>query len=422
VEKHAKGYRPGKRRWRILVTVGAVAIIAVGCSSTKTSSSSKATTGNSSILGVSKPATGPPILAGLISDGQSQAIDNSSEIPAAQAAVKYINDHLGGVAGHVLELKTCTDNQTPSGATDCVNQMIAAHVVAVMYGVSGQGDTIFKDLQPAHIPLFVYGALDQSTLLSKTAFVVTNGLGSLAAPPYLLQQSGGKRGAVVVINVPAATGPVQQIAPIFYKNAGATVDTVAVPPGVADMTPQIQAELNKNPDQVAIIGNDTFCISAIKALRTVGYSKPIVVIPTCVSDASRKALGSQLNGIVEITSASTDPAAHEVALYDAVMGAYAPSTAPNGSVTAGGYAVVLSFARAMTGLSGPVTPASVLSTAVAMQPQPLPLADGLTFQCNQKQVSFAVGLCSTGFLQTTLDSAGQPTTYKPLDLSAILKL
>jgi len=34
-------------------------------------------------------------------------------------------------------------------------------------------------------------------LTSKTAFVLTDGLGVLAGPPALLKQSGGKRGVVV---------------------------------------------------------------------------------------------------------------------------------------------------------------------------------------------------------------------------------
>ena len=298
-----------KTRWRAAAIAGVVALTAAACSS---NSAPSGNTTQSGTLGSKNVATGSTITVGFISDGQSQAVDNSSEIPAAQAAVSYINNYLGGIGGHVLQLKVCTDNQTPSGATDCDNQMISAHVPAVLYDVSGQGGTIFKGLQSTDIPLFVYGGIDQDTLLSKTAFVLTNGLGTLAGPPALLQQAGGKRGAVIVINLPAATGPVQQIGGLFYKNAGATLDVVPVGAGVADMTPQVQAELNKNPDQVSIIGNDTFCISAVKALRTLGYSKQIVVIPTCISDASKKALGSSLNGIVDMTSASTDKSSHEL--------------------------------------------------------------------------------------------------------------
>jgi branched-chain amino acid transport system substrate-binding protein len=377
--------------------------------------------GSASILGPTHRATGSPVLIGFISDGQGQGFDASTEIPAAGAAVSYINNHLGGISGHPLKLATCTDGGTPSGTTDCVNQMIAAHVNAVLYDVSGQGQTIFSGLQPAHIPLFAYGAIDQSTILSKTAFVITNGLGALAGGPALLQQSGGKSAAVVEINLPEAIGPVQQLGGAFYKNVGATMNAVPIPPGTADMTPQIQTALNKKPDQVSIIGNDTFCISAINALKTLGYTKQIVINAACLSSATKKALGSKLKGVVLLTGNSTDPAKHEVALYNAVMAAYSHSTSLN-SNTQGGYAVVMSFARAMTGISGVISPATVMSTAVAMQSKPIPLAVGLTFQCNQKQVSFAPAICSTGFLSTTLNSSGNPTTYKPLNLSAILKL
>jgi branched-chain amino acid transport system substrate-binding protein len=408
---------------RLLAVTGTVAfvLVAAACSSSPSSSSTSTNAGSASVLGPTNKATGSPVLVGFISDGQSPGIDASTEIPAAGAAVSYINDHLGGIAGHVLQLDTCTDHGTPSGTTDCVNQMIAAHVVAVLYDVSGQGTTIFTALQPAHIPLFAFGALDQGTLLSKTAFVIANGLGALAGPVVLLQQSGGKRGAVVETNVPEVVGPVQQIAPAFYKNGGATLDAVPIDAGTADMTPQIQAELNKNPDQVSIIGLDNFCISALQALNTLGYTKQIVVDASCVSSATKKALGSKLKGVVLLTDTSSDPATHEVTLYGAVMAAYAPGIASNPN-TQGGFAVVLSFARAMTGISGAITPATVMSTAVAMQSAPIPLTKGLTFQCNQMQVSFAPAICSTGYLQTTLDSSGNPTTFKPINLSAILKL
>jgi branched-chain amino acid transport system substrate-binding protein len=377
--------------------------------------------GSAKILGPTKPATGSPVLVGFISDGQGPGIDATPEIPAAKATASYVNHHLGGIGGHVLQLDTCSDGGTPAGTTNCVNQMIADHVVAVLYNVTGQGGTIFRGLQPAHIPLFAFGALDQSTLLSKTAFVISNGLGALAGPPALLKQSGGKSGVVVEVNVPEAVGPVQQLGGAFYKNAGATLNAVPIPAGTADMTPQIQAALNKNPDQVSIIGLDSFCISALDALNTLGYTKQIVVDPSCVDKSTKKALGSKLKGVVELTNSSTDPATHEVALYDAVMAAYPPGTSLNDS-TQGGYSIVMSFARAMTGITGPITPATVMSAAVAMKPQPLPLTKGLTFQCNQKQVSFAAAICSTGYLQTTLDGRGNPTTYKPLNLSALLKL
>jgi branched-chain amino acid transport system substrate-binding protein len=415
------GCRPKRAALWLFALTAAFVFAVTGFASSSYANAVASSGGGAGVLGPTKRATGSPVVVGFISVGQSQAIDGSNEIPAAKAALSYVNTYLGGIAGHVLKLDTCSTNETPSGATDCVNQMIADHVAAVLFNVSGQGGTIYKGLQDAHIPLFAYGALDASVLTSKTAFVITDGLAALAGPPALLEKSGGKHGVVVVINVPEGVGPVQSIGSVFYKNAGATLTTIPIAPGVADMTPQIQTALNDNPDQVSILGNDTFCISAIKALKTLGYTKQIVAVPACITDATKKALGSQLKGIVQFNSSSTNPTAREVALYNAVMAKYAHGTTKD-SNTAGSYGVVLGFARAMSGISGAMTPETVMSTAVAMQVQPLPVAEGLTFQCNQTQVSFSPATCSSGALVTTLDSRGNPTKYKPVDLSAILKV
>ncbi|MFI5040575.1 MAG: ABC transporter substrate-binding protein [Acidimicrobiales bacterium] len=407
-----------------------VALLSAACTSSKSSSAGSGasntptTSAASAILGPSKPATGTPIKIGFITDGKSTAIDNSSEVPAAQAAAKYINEHLGGVDGHPITLDTCSDQQTPAGATDCANQMITDKVPVVLQGVSGQGGTIMKAVTGAGIPYMIAGALDQSTLTTKTSYVLTNGLATgLAGPAKVAQDSGAKRAAVVVTDVPAATGPIKAIDPVFYKNAGVALDILTVPPGTPDMSPQIQSEMGKNPDQFAIVGDAAFCTSAIKAMKSAGFSKTIVLIPQCIGTSSGQSIPGGYAGMKLITASSTSPTDPEVQLYNAVMATYAPGTPPNGDVTSGGYSVVLGFARGMTALSGDITPDTVNTTLTAMSPEALPLATGVTFQCNGKQVTITPSICSTSALVTTLDQAGQPTGgYQPIDTSALLKL
>jgi hypothetical protein len=103
------------------------------------------------------------------------------------------------------------------------------------------------------------------------------------------------------------------------------------------------------------------------------------------------------------------------------MAAYAPGTEPTGTVTSGGYAVVLSFARAMSGVAAgaDITQALVESTIESMSPQTMPLASTLTFQCNGHQISLAPAICSQGFLRSALDAKANITDVKPLDLSAL---
>ncbi|MCU1343798.1 MAG: putative branched-chain amino acid transport system, partial [Acidimicrobiia bacterium] len=395
------------RGWRpMVIGVGLVAVglFATACSSDDSKTSAPATTATSGaggasgaapsstvadVFGAPKPATGSTVKLGYITDGKGQAVDNSTEVPAAQAAVKYANDYLGGIGGHKIELDVCDDKQTPSGTSDCDNQLIADKVPVVLNNTSGSSDPLIKNVEAAGIPFISYQTGVQAILSSKDASVLTNGLGaSFAAPAKMAQNSGAKRGAVFVIDVPSLAGPVRQLMPIIWKNAGIPVDIVPIAPGVADMTPQAQAELAKKPDLIEVLGDVTFCSSALKALKTLGYSKTLVIIPQCVTSTSAAGIPGGYTGMLEATVYSNDPTDAENQLYKAAMTKYSSGTDPyaNG-VTSGGWAVVLGAVRALTGLTGDITPASVKAALAAMPPTPVPLAPGLTFQCNGKQIA-----------------------------------
>ena len=131
----------------------------------------------SDLLGPATAATGMPIKIGFVSDGQSSTIDNRSEIKAAQATAKYVNEHLGGIDRRPLSCR-CATKQTPAGGSDSTNQMLSAGVPAVVSPVSGQGGTVFKGLQSAGIPLVMLGSIDTSVLTQPGAYVFSNPLGA----------------------------------------------------------------------------------------------------------------------------------------------------------------------------------------------------------------------------------------------------
>lgn len=422
-----------------LVCVAVSATVLAACSSTKSASSSTSgtptsgggsaavasttTTGAASVFGPAKPATGTPVKVGYITDGRSASIDNSSEVPAAQAAVKYINAYLGGLNGHPISLNVCADQQTPSGATDCGNQMVSDGVVAVLNSVSGQDSSMFTPVAAASIPFVGYSHSGQNILSAKTgAYILTNGIvSSFAAPAVIAEKAGAKRAAEIVIDVPGATGAAKILDPAFYKNAGIALDVAAIPPGTADMTPQITAELAKNPDQWHVIGDVPFCTSAIKAIKASGSTKPLVLIQQCLETGSAASIPGGYAGIIEVTTATTEPTNPDVELYVAAMSRWASGTSPFGNgVTSEGFATVLGFARAMSGLTSDPTPPNIEAAFTAMSPQPLPFGDGITFQCTGHQDSLTPAVCSTGALEATLDQSGNPVgTYTPIEASAI---
>ena len=424
-----------------LATVLAAATALAACSSTKSSSSSaqtgaattaagaatSTTAGAAAAFGPAKAATGTPVKIGFVTDGKSANIDNSSEVPAAQAAVKYVNGYLGGINGHPITLDVCDDQQTPSGATDCANQMVSDGVPVVLTSVSGQGGSIFKPVAAANIPFVAYSNADAAVLTPKTgSYVLTNSLSSsFAGPAKIAGNAGAKRAAEIVIDVPGASGAAKALDPAFYKNAGGiAVDIVAIPPGTADMTPQITAELAKSPDQWHVIGDVPFCTSAIKAIKASGTTKPIVIIQQCLASGSAASIPGGYKGVVEVTTATSDPADADIKLYVAAMSTWASGTQPfQNGVTEEGFATVLGFARAMSGLSSDPTAANIEAAFASMTAQPLPFGGGITFQCDGKQVSITPSVCSTGALEASLDQSGAAVgAFTPLDASAIEKL
>ena len=75
---------------------------------------------------------------------------------------------------------------------------------------------------------------------------------------------------------------------------------------------------------------------------------------------------------------------------------------------------VMAFHVAVEGITGDVTPQSVVATIKAMPSKLLPGGGGLHFRCNGSAVAGSPALCVRGGLVTQLDAKGEPTTYKPV--------
>jgi branched-chain amino acid transport system substrate-binding protein len=399
-----------------------MAVAAVSCSAGSGPSATRSQQApDDRLLGPARPATAATVDVGFITDGQSAAADGRPEIAAAQAAVKYVNGYLGGLAGHALRLRVCETHGTPGGAQDCASQMVAAKVPVVLQSAPGQPGPIVKTLAAAGITYLTYATADPQVLLSPSSFVLSNTLGGLAAPVHLAAESHIKRVAELIIDVPAAVGPIESLGGPLFKAAGITVDFITVPPGTPDMTPQVQSGLARQDELFTIIGDPTFCASALRALNTLGFKGTKLVNSQCLSSDLAKKVPGGVGGVKVGTTESYDASDHEVGLYEAVLKRFAPGTAPHQSATSGGYAVVIGLARAMGAHVGDVTKVSVPAALIAAAPQPMPLLAGQTFQCNRKVFTLTPAVCSTGMAIATLSPDGQPQEAVPFDSSAILK-
>ena len=148
------------------------------------------------------------------------------------------------------------------------------------------------------------------------------------------------------------------------------------------MTPQIQPIVD-GAGVVHIVGNDTFCISALQALEALAFDGPITMLNFCLSDATRQAFPSGFLEGIEMPATAPpgeDPAS---ALYREVMDTFATTEIDFSSQTL--VTVFVLFAGidvALDGLDGDVTPESVIEAMHSMEKSELPNGGGIRFLCD----------------------------------------
>jgi branched-chain amino acid transport system substrate-binding protein len=368
------------------------------------------------VLGPVDEAEGEPIPIGLISDGRSPSVDQSIEFDVADATVAYLNERRAGIAGRPIELATCETQLDPGRATDCANQMVEQGVVAVLVGSSGVLEDAWRPLHEAGVPTVFFAASGASVLGDdRSTFVLTNPQGGLIRVPIdLAERNDAGRVTAIVIDVPPAVEGLESNAAAF-EDAGLDLELVRIPPGTADMTSQLSDVVDGDPGAVLVLGNDSFCISAFQALQALAFDGPITAVTQCITDATRDALpAGSLEGIEVGAPVPVGVEDGTTELYRAVAAEYGDDIDTTRIAGVGTFVAAAGFATAVEGITGDVTPESVIAAMRAMPESDLPGAGGLRFRCDGEAVPGSPAVCTPGSLTTTLDADGQPTAYDPV--------
>ncbi len=340
------------RRWgrascatgKIALAVLATGLAVAACTSTSSPTAPSAA-GSTTVLPSDK-AGGRPIDIGYISPEGSPEGSLPEAREAAQATVEYINDNLGGLHGRALNLVVCKEKEDPATAHDCANQLVSDHVAAVVSPVTSQGDAIVPTVTGAGIAYVSGEGAAASEMVTPGAFVLTSGVpGGLAAAAQYAAQHHYKRMAMVIVDTGAVAAGLKVIAGPAFQQAGVQLQTVPIPPGTPDTTPQISAALGQHPDVIAVLGDGPLCTSALEALQTLGSTVDKMVVQTCVSSEVVAAAGSAVQGAHDIGSADLDSDDPEAVLFRTVMAKYAPGTSTTGGAFFG-YQTVLGLYRA----------------------------------------------------------------------------
>jgi branched-chain amino acid transport system substrate-binding protein len=339
------------------------------------------------------------IYIGWVNQQGGQVVIGGLATAGAQLAVKYVNDQLGGIDGHPIELVTCFIKSNEEEGTTCGQKLVNDKRISVIAtgAVATGAQSFFATVRGAK-PVVTGVAVTPVDGAQKNAIVLFGDAGHILLPfgTYAKNVLKAKTAAVVY---PQATGITEAALVIAagLRKAGISVKAVGYTQGQTDLTAPLTAAGATTADFVAPYGSAADCANQAKALKQLGItdSRKIMTAPLCLSPQVSEALGDWPIWTYAIASSLYgDPTDKGMPAYQRVIKRYkAEKNAPDPwHIVAFGQ--LLTTARFLNEVGADkVTPARVLARAKAFRG---PLALGSPkLQCGKYKT--APGICNDMF-------------------------
>lgn len=392
----------------LLAAAAATTLLLTACASNSASSKSSAITGTTATSGgdaaLGKPnrATDTAIKVGFVNAEGGPAVSFPQIRQGAEAATKYINDYLGGLNGHPIDLVLCRDLGDGASLVTCGNQFVQDKIPVVIEGAI-TNENVIGTVTAAGIP-WVGDVTTLKGLSRPNVFAPSSSALALAGfQAEMADQKGYKHVLVVQIENPTATQLTNELLRPTLAKHGISLDLVTVPPGAADPTPQVVAGLNKQPDMIWIVGPATFCKGVLPPLISANTKKvPLGAITNCVSQV-RDLVPDGTTLVNPYFPGAND---NESKLYEAVMKKYAPDADVTGS-TSTGFRPIVSLARALNAAGvKDITAENVIKAMKSAKNVPLPLSMGKTFTCDGTAAPAVTSACAVTTMAATIKGTG----------------
>ncbi|HEY1507553.1 MAG TPA: ABC transporter substrate-binding protein [Solirubrobacteraceae bacterium] len=399
-----------------MAAIATAGLLAAGCGSSSSSSSSSAaasSSGGSSAstssdaLGTPKKATGSPYVFGMIND-ETGPVTFPEARQGAMAAASYVNNYLGGINGHPIEIDNCVSDASPATSARCANELIAKHPIAIL-GAADVG-------APATLPIYAHANLAYLGGIPFTPVpeVAPNSIqfwsvsvgDNAAAAVYAAKTLGIKSVALIYFNNPQGKSILGILPPVF-KAAGVTnVKTIPLSPTTPDPSPQA-AQVVSSGAQLAYVDVPNGCGEVLKALKSTGYTGKIIGIDPCSAPPVIAAAAGGAEGMYYATPFVLQTGdSQQAKIFQAAMTKYAGKTAIIDSISTAGFATVVNVQQMLSKISGTPTTKTILSAFKSGSNHPNFLSHAYT--CDGQAMKGLPAICNDYYLMNVI-KGGQIT-------------
>lgn len=275
-------------KYMVSILVG-VAVVAVAVSPAFSASSDSAAL---KYVGTKAgKAKGAPITIGWLN--QQGAVPSLTEgTIAAQAAVKYINNYLGGVRGRPLKLQTCYIASKEEEAQLCAQKFRNSKVPMIAYNAAIVGSGAFFGTINGSIPTVGGVGVTPSDATAKNTYFLGSSA-SLIASGYIGVATRKKAKSVAILynqnDAAAQTGTAVHKQLLEAKGIKAT--SVGVPHGAADFVAPILASGADKADVIFLNLEAPDCVTFAATMKKLKNTRPVVANGGCADPSMKKAIG-----------------------------------------------------------------------------------------------------------------------------------
>lgn len=377
----------------------ACGIAACGSSSSSSSqtaansgaTSTAATTGSNSLAGAttqfqkfvggasgSADASKSPITFGFVDD-EGGFPSFPEDLVAANAAVKFVNDELGGIEGHPIKLKQCLVAGQESQGQSCAEQFLNDKSVVGSLEISMPvGAASFHSTMAGRKPTIIGSPNAAADGAAKNSYAISAGIFGVHAFVTFTQKFLKAKTASLLFpgDDPAGQAAGKQ-ALQGLKAAGIDATAAGYRSTSSSMlAPAAAAGVGRTDAVIGLFPSPPTCISGAQALKTTAGSKPVVALGACLAQPVQKQLGDFPKWFYETVfeNPGAPSLSPDVAAYAAVMGHYAGPTANLGGWAQAAFASVLTAAKMGNEVGADKLSPQTLSAALQKFRGPAPMS------------------------------------------------
>lgn len=307
---------------------------------------------------------GDPIVIAMISQESGPAALPDSRL-AAEAAVAYVNAELGGAGGRPLQLESCVTDGSPEQSSSCANTLLEKNPVAFVaeseLGTAGSVPII----DAAGVPLVGVAGVTPELVSSQNASAFgLDAVGDWAGwTKYLTTDGAALKINLLNIDIPAAPVFEAVVRSVAEAN-GATLDkVVSLPLTATDVTAQMAAVSQGDPDVIMAVSSAQLCVPVSQAHASLAASTKLFLPGICGSPQTLEAGGSSIDGAY-IGFGSLNPydtSEPEVATFRRALDTYSTEEVPLSQFSGNAFTAVINLKNVVDGLD----PAAVTAAAIA---------------------------------------------------------